>query len=261
MEWGGKSGKGESAMTSFPEFSKWGTRFQRGPSTRALNKFIYGDVFPDYSQDAGPERINWKNDAELDLDVFRCPSDYGYAGHHYSSWYNSQLTSFDHYGNSYTAVGSWIGYPGPDCRLESNGAFLRPVSCVPNPRNTLQVIENCGKFAYRKNYGADGCASLSGTLGTDVETKVRGWHGRMWEFQATFVDGHASRIRMEGHTQPQPRLPVYPDCHSEDLENCYQHWHCVITRGPGWQIDTLPAPTVPTDLSCYGSGGVVDPIR
>ncbi len=260
-EWGGKSGKGEPQQGRQAVTSMWGTMMGRGPATRGLNPVIYKGGFTDYQRDPGPNQINWKNDMELDVPIFKCPSDRGYTGHHYQAWQQSRLSSYDHYGNSYSANTSWIGVPGAGCVLESNSAFLKPISRVPNPANTLYFIENAGRFGWRMNYGADGCDSLSGQLGADVDSIIKGWHGRPWTFEVSFVDGHGGTIVMEGHQQPQPRLSSYPDCASEDPEQCYQFWHCVIIRGPGWQIDTLPAPSVRTNMPCGGSGGVVNPVR
>ncbi len=258
-EWGGKSGAGQPTAGTDPTSSIWGTAEGRGPATRPLNRIIYGDVFPDHRDDPGAFGANWLDDAQLELDVFRCPADYGYSGHHYVAWRDSGLTSYDHYGNSYTANAMWIGVPGAACRLESNGPFLRPLSRVPVPAMTLLYYENSGRFGYRANYGIDGCDSLSGALGADVETDVRGWHGQMWTFQAAFVDGHVGTVRMQGHDHPQPVLERYPDCF-DNVDICDAIWHCVVTRGPGWHLDTLPAPPVPTNVPC-GGGGTFNPIE
>ena len=261
-EWGGKSGQGEPSQGRKPVTSKWGTMNGRGPATRGLNPIVYKGGFTDYQRDPGPNQTNWKNDMELDVPIYKCPSDRGYTGHHYAAWAESRLSSYDHYGNSYSASTSWIGVPGADCKLQSNSAFLKPLSRVPNPANTIYFIENCGRFGYAMNYGIDGCDSLSGSLGMDVDSIIKGWHGRPWTFEASFVDGHGGSVVMEGHQHPQPRLSKYPGCDGESIERCHEHWHCVIFRGPGWQIDTLPAPSVMTNFDCTGGcGGVVNPVR
>ena len=257
-EWGGKSGSGEPQQGRDPISSKWGTMIGRGPATRGLNRFIYGDVFPDHQRDPGPSRSNWRHDMELELDAFRCPADVGYTGHHYLAWSASSLTSYDHYGNSYAANSLWVGARGPSCRLMSNSPYLRPTSDVPNPRNTILMMENCGLLAYRKNFGADDCPSLSDDLGINPNIRVFGWHGSAWVFTAAYVDGHASTIRMEGHEQPQARLARYPGS-DDPVDPCYENYHCVTIRGPGWQLDTLPAPLVPTPIRCGNSGAVILP--
>ena len=65
-------------------------------------------------------------------------------------------------------------------------------------------------------------------------------------------------VKMEGHQQPTPHLSSYPGCTGSSYEQCHKNWHCVIFRGPGWQIDTLPAPPVETNIPCGRSGGVID---
>lgn len=262
FEWGGKAGRGEAQISANPLTSKWGTAEGRGPATRGLNAVLYGDVFQNYRDNPGPDKMNWLHDATLDLDVFNCPSDSGYAGHHRLSWRSSKLTSFDHYGTSYAANTSWIGVPGGDCALSSNSPFLKPVSRVPNPAQTVLFQENCGRYAWRVNYGGPfdgGCSSLSGALGPDIERIILGWHGRSWMFQTAFVDGHARDVRMIGHLQPEPRLGRYPPYKGSAVTS-HLFWHCVILRGPGWQLDTLPAPPVQTSFNCSGAGVVVNGI-
>lgn len=254
-EWGGKSGRGEPQSASEPVTSKWGTAEGRGPSTRDMNSVIFKGGFTDYQDNPGPNQVNWENDMNLDLAIFKCPSDRGYTGHHRLAWKNSRLSSYDHYGTSYAASTSWIGVTGGDCTLSSNSAYLKPISRVPNPANTIYFIENAGRYGWRVNYGGTndgGCSSLSGDLGADVDSIIKGWHGRAYRFQASFVDGHAGSIRMEGHQQPEPRLASYP-AYRGTLTTSHQFWRCVILRGTGWQQDTLPAPPVETGISCSDS--------
>lgn len=257
-EWGGKSGQGDPQDGASIESSLWGTQFGRGPATRGLNNVIYKGGFSDYKDNPGPGQQNWINDAKLDLAIFRSPGDTGYVGHHYIGWQQSGLTSYDHYGTSYSASTGWIGVAGGNCRLYSNSSFLKPISRVPNPANTIYFIENCGRFGYRKDYGSDDCDSLSGALGDDVESVIKGWHGRPWQFATAFVDGHAAFIKIDGHQHPQPQLSHYPPWAGNETE--YGFWHCVIIRGPGWQLDTLPAPPVRTSIPCSPDGAAVNPI-
>jgi prepilin-type N-terminal cleavage/methylation domain-containing protein len=251
-EYGGKSGLGEPQAGNDPTTSVYGTAFGRGPATRPLNSVIYKGGFTNFRNNPGDNQINWLNDSNLDLGIYKCPSDKGYTGHHRVSWRDSGLSSYDHFGNSYTANTAWV--VRGNSPLMSNSSFLKPISRVPNPANTIYFLENAGRFAYRKNYGADGCSSASGApLGPDVESVVKGWHGKHWTFAASFLDGHADVIKMEGHIQPQPRLSSYPTSESADD---YNIWRCVIIRGPGWQIDTLPAPPVQTNIAQTQGTGV-----
>lgn len=264
-EWGGKAGRGEPRTPGDPLASTWGTAEGRGPASRGLNNILYGNTLPDYRDSPGPEGLNWLKDTTLNLDVFRCPSDFGYAGHNYEAWRTSKLTSFDHYGNSYAANALWVRCGGGPCFIFSLSPFLRPASRVPNPALTALLIENCGRFAYRSNFAGpkdSGCGgSSSGTLSNDVLSPIRGWHGMDWMFQTAFVDGHAALTQIRGHQQPEPQLGVYPSapnccCQQGGGAGCHMCWRCVIFRGPGWQLDTLPAPPVPAAINCT-SGAVV----
>ncbi len=260
-EWGGKAGRGEPQSGNDPVSSKWGTQEGRGPATRGLNPIIYKGGFNDFVDDPGVNQANWIGDMNLDLPIFKCPSDKGYRGHHFAAWRDSRLSSYDHYGTSYSANASWIGVPGAGCTLWSNSAFLRPASRVPNPANTVYFVENVGRFGWRANYGDNndgGCGSLSNTP-FEVSTVIKGWHMRPWMFQVSFLDAHAGTVKMEGHQQPAPHLSHYPDCTNNDT-TCHFFYHCVILRGPGWQIDTLPSPPVKTAMPC-SVGGVVNPIQ
>ena len=259
--WGGKAGKGEPQGGTEPVTSKWGTQAGRGPSTRGLNQIIYGDVLPNYEDIPGQNQRNWERDSELNLDVFRCPADSGYTGHHFVAWKNSRLSSYDHYGNSYSANALWAGIPGGDCRLNSVSPFLRPASRVPNPATTLLFLENCGRFGWHASYedpDDEDCISYSGSLVSDGDSPIRGWHSRPWMFQVAYVDGHAGIVKMQGRQQPEPSLGRYPMWNGQSTDHDF--WRCVIIRGPGWQLDALPAPPVRTNISCGQFGAVVQEV-
>lgn len=230
--WGGKSGRGIVGGDRW----WWGTKNRRGPATRPLNQILYGDLFPDYRRNPGPSRINWKADEKLDLSVYRCPADTGWtSGLAYSTWIDSGLTSYDHFGNSYAANALWIG-PGlyGDEYMDSNSAFLRPLSDVVNPDRTISYLENCGCYAHWYAPQPDGCGVEEGV--------IRGWHGRDWTFNVAFVAGNVETVRMKGTLSP--RLGHYPFCVPQ--QDCYNLWRCVMARGENWQRDTLPLPPVAT---------------
>jgi type II secretory pathway pseudopilin PulG len=263
-EWGGKSGVGDpvTGAKGGEVDSLWGTQFGRGPATRGLNAVIYRDEFEDFTDNPGPKNINWINDTTLDLDVYRCPADSGYTGMHYSNWRDSGLSSYDHYGTSYTASTMWVGAAGGGCTLTSNSTFMRSASQVPNAAESILFMENNGRNAWRQNYGADGCGFVSfcGIAGclVGLEETVGGWHGEDWVFNTAFVDGHASAVEMRGHDQPQPGMWFPPSlCNELSQEDCYLLWRCTIIRGPGWQIDTLPSAPVPSNVSCSIAGDVI----
>ncbi len=231
---GGKSGRGKEGS----DVLFWGTARDLGPATRPLNKFIYKDGFVNYRTNPGPGFINWKNDTKLDMGMFRCPSDDGYQGTHYTAWRDSKLSSYDHYGTSFAANLLWIYTPGSgDCGgscCSSNAPGLRPLSRIPNPSNTLYYEENAGRYTFLHDPVDTSCD-------TPREGVVHGWHGRDWIFNVAFADAHAGPVKMKGYQNP--RLSEYPILD-------YQHWHCVIIRGPGYQRDTLPSPPVKTDVPC-----------
>ncbi|MHC4064687.1 MAG: hypothetical protein ACYSUI_09330 [Planctomycetota bacterium] len=234
--WGGKSGHGKEG--SDPLF--WGTGRGKGPATRPLNEILYGDVFPDYSLNPGPGFANWKNDERLDLSVYRCPSDSGYTGPHYTSFKNSGLTSYDHYGHSYAANVLWMftagtGNCGGPCCM-SLSPYLRALSDIVNPVETVYYLENCGRYAYLADPQGYGCGP-----GPYPDAVVHGWHGLDWIFNVAFVDGHVAPVKMKGYQNPHlGRYPV----------GDYSYWHCVIIRGDNWQFDTLPLEPVVSTISC-----------
>jgi prepilin-type N-terminal cleavage/methylation domain-containing protein len=245
---GGKSGRGKEGSDVF----FWGTGRQKGPATRPMNKFIYKDGFVNYQLNPGPGFGNWKKDERLDLDMYRCPSDNGYQGIHYTAWKNSGLTSYDHYGTSYAANLLWIYIPGASncpggsgsCCF-SNAPALRPLSRIPNPSNTLYYEENVGRYTFLADPVDSSCDSPDPSI-------VDGWHGctqktKQWLFNVSFADAHAGTIKMKGYQNPH--LGELPGCDADD-QSCYNYWHCVIIRGSGYQRDTLPSPPVLTDIEC-----------
>ena len=245
--YGGKSGREiKDAAARFendPEF--WGTSSGRGPARRPLNNFLFKDGFTDYTFKPGPDFTNWRSDERLSLDGFRCPSDTGYKGIHYTKWDSSGMSSYDYFGTSFAANCLWIHYVGgSDC--QSNSPFWRPLSRIPNPANTIMYTENVGHFAYRAK--PQGSADHPCELSEGDDGVIMGWHGREWFFDASFADAHAATIKMQGYENP--RLEEYPTGDLDDPDGAYDIWRCVIIRGRGWQKDTLPAPPVWTDIWC-----------
>ncbi|MCP4246038.1 MAG: prepilin-type N-terminal cleavage/methylation domain-containing protein [bacterium] len=260
--WGGKSGRGKEGDNLY----FWGTFTGRGPAGRPLNKFLYKSGFTDYRLNAGTAAANWKKDENLDLGLFRCPSDTGYKGIHWKSWKDSGLTSYDHYGNSYACNILWVFSGGPNWKgcieppcCKSLSPILRPLSRIPNPSNTLYYEENVGRYTFwaePQGKGACGATPFPNII-------VGGWHpcrgqgGKGdWTYNVSFADAHAGAVRMKGHQSPE--LSHYPTCGGRPPEQCYEFWQCVITRGPGYQRDTLPSPEVQTTLPCSTAREDVD---
>jgi hypothetical protein len=121
---------------------------------------------------------------------------------------------------------------------------MRPLSRVANPANTLYYEENVGRFAWMRD--PDQCPWADGVPG-----RVKGWHGVWWRFDATFCDGHAEGIKMDGYKSPQ--LSHYP-VGQDGTPSSYETLQCIIVRGENWQKDTLPAATVWTTQSCPQTG-------
>ena len=241
-EWGGKSGIGETGFVTGtpgdPVNSRYGTQAGFGPATRSLNAILYQQSFSDYTEDPGEGNANWLADTQLELDVYRCPSDVGYTGIHKPAFRDGGLIAYDHFGTSYganvlMAVTTTGGY------MYSNSPFLRCLSDVISPATTLAFQEECGRFAWAAR--PDPCDFIPGIPGT-----VAGWHGTDWTFAAAFVDGHADMIYMPSYRLE--RIANFAD------GGTYTQYRSIIIRGDGWQKDTLPAELVPTSI--YPGEGV-----
>jgi hypothetical protein len=239
-EWGGKSGVGQDDFVTGapgdPLNSKYGTLAGFGPASRPLNGILFKQEFEDHLNPVF-DRIGAEEDTQLDLEVVRCPSDLGYTGLHLPAFSQSGLTSFDHFGTSYTANIFMIASSGGG-ELRSNSPLLHRMSDIINPRRTLAYQENNGRFAWAAY--PDPCDFLEGVPGT-----VRGWHGKDWAFNATFIDGHADTIYMRGYRTET----AFPD--NLALQTSYR---CIIIRGETWQLDTLPLMDVRTGMYFGGEG-------
>ncbi len=283
FEYGGKSGRGETAGapgSATPpgapiQNSAWGTLHGKGPAQRGLNKAIYKSGFADHrlTQYGGDGEVSGQiEDASLDLDAFRCPSDTGAPAYASAAWKASGLTSFDHYGTSYSANVIWtiISNVQGCNRRWSNTPYVRAASRIPTPQNTILYMENVGRWSWRVNYGATTC--LVAELGepdpcntcTQVQCgtndwvpmgkpTIKGWHGRNWWFDVAFADTSAANVLMRGINRPHPNLGIYPyvvaanGVQAVQAQHC-PNWYCIVTRGPGWQLDTLPSGSIPTNF-------------
>lgn len=277
-EWGGKSGGGLPVSGTDPVESVWGTAYGRGPASRPLNSLVCKSGFVDFVNDPGPGQGHWLSDFQLELPLFRCPNDRGYTGHHYQSWKQSGLTSYDHFGNSYAANAFWAGSPrsmlsGAPRPIVTMSPFLSPVSRVGNPAKTIYFVENAGRFGWHVNYWWAGSLPESAAgpyplVKVPFANTIRGWHGRLFHFTASFVDGHAATVAMRGHQDPAPRLSRYPgrpwlqfESGFPNDEVAYQYWRPGIIRSPDWQIDMLPSAPTMTHVPANLSGEIVDPIE
>jgi prepilin-type N-terminal cleavage/methylation domain-containing protein len=269
-EYGGKSGIGRDDFVANYSGtiygSKYGTAAGFGPATRPLNRVLYGGGMTDYGSERQRNfnRTGGKDDTELELELYRCPGDNGPPrAAHCPDWVaNRDRSSYDHFGTSYAANIFMI--KAGESQMYSNSPYLRPTSRVPTPARTLYYEENIGRWAWscRKEQDAQ-CEEVTGGPGVDPgPTKaVAGWHGRDWTYNRAFVDAHAEyqKVYLEGtedkdgyakHYRSET-LDCYPPLEGGPCERGqgpHDEMHCIIVRGDGWQKDTLPSPTIPTNL-------------
>ena len=265
-EWGGKSGVGEPCFVPGPcegEYSaitsKYGSKAGFGPSTRPMNDILYPGGFTDHRY-PDFKRLGAMADTELDLDLFRCPSDNGPPrGAHCMDWINHpDRSSYDHFGNSYAANIFMTSYStgGP---VRSNSPYMRPTSRVMTPARTLYYEENIGRWAWAARQ--EQCDFIQPGVDPGPTKAIRGWHGKDWTFNRAFVDGHAETQRVliegtedsEGYYQHYRNEIIYGDTEAERKKQ--EDHRCIIVRGNGWQKDTLPQEPILTDLYWGGGGG------
>ncbi len=267
-EWGGKSGIGKLEGFGGRDDVAYGTEAGFGPATRPMNDILYKGGFKDNNRPYN--RIGATADTKLDLDLFKCPGDDGPPrAAHCPDWLSqSQRSSYDHFGTSYTAnvfMTSTAG-GGP---MYSNSPYLRPTTRVPTPARTLYYEENIGRWAWSCKNELPECLLALSLTGVDPgPTKaLRGWHGRDWTFNRAFVDAHAElqKILIEGTEDREgyalhyrnEQLESYPKFGEEACgspADCFRQYQCIIVRGPGWQKDTMPAALLYTGL-IWGGGG------
>ncbi len=244
-DYGGKSGRGDiqGGTGQDIENSTWGTRFGRGPATRPINSIMYKATFNDYQRAPGPANANWLADTEMDLGVFKCPSDRGYTGQHFREWKTQGHSSYDHYGTSYAANSFWCSSHSEfKDVVKSWGPFLKPASRIPNAANTIYFVENSGRFGWRRDVSNADARCFTGTDGPyfapqTSNSEAKGWHGKTDQFVTAFIDGHVSFNRTDGYYLPPPAVPLTYGGDPRVLP-------CHVIRGPGWQLDTLPSPPV-----------------
>ena len=256
-EWGGKSGVGQDDFygggTGNLLNSKYGTRAGFGPATRPMNDILYNGGFKDSTKPYFSP-VGAKADTQLDLDLYHCPGDDGPPrGGHCESWLvKTEESSYDHFGNSYTAnmfmiANSAGGY------MRSNSPYMRPITRVPTPARTLLYEENIGRWAYAAR--EDWCDFLTGIYVGPTKV-IDGWHGAEWTYNRAFTDAHAEyqKIYMAGTEDSQGYAfhyrseVVFKDTDTQNYNRC------IIVRGTGWQKDCLPANTIPTGLFFSGAG-------
>ncbi len=292
-EWGGKSGIGRAAYLQkpYPFGSKYGTMAGFGPATRPLNQILYPGGFAETRIGQQSTRFQALQDTTLDLDLFHCPADDGppagtqigpgaqfsdeyanYEGPHCPDWLaRSDVSSYAFFGTSYAANLFMNGLAGGGCFV-TNSPYLRPISRVPAPSRVLFFEENIGRWAWSCRREKDDCLWIGKGVDPGPTKSIRGWHGRDWTFNRSFVDSHADTQKViieateddEGYSRHYteeklsfyPPFICYPDSPSDDDSQSAREnrFRCIIVRGPGWAKDTLPADLLDTGLRWPGDG-------
>jgi len=271
IEWGGKAGRGQPTVANDAAGSLFGTGSFRGPAHRPLNHVLYKGGFRDWnppngSPAPGPDRKNWIVDTQLDIRIYRCPSDEGYAGGGFlytageipdrneKAFRDGGLSAYDHYGNSYAANVLWIAGGTAGETVRSQSPYLAPLSRVPCPAGTVAYLEAPARFAWVWGAWADSGCDYDGRA-EDPTATIPGWHGKAFTFNVGFSDGHAASTTIRGCQRPAPEFArgSYPrdECGFDvEFQTCYQ---CVRVRAPdsgrGWQLDTYPGLAVKTEYT------------
>lgn len=260
-EYGGKSGVGSLGFIEGPstgEFSfltsKYGTRAGFGPASRPLNDILYPGMF-DFNNPIF-DRQGARADTQYVLPNFMCPSDNGPPdAYHCSDWITSLTrSSYDHFGTSFAANIFMVDFgmeadPYGNITTKSNSPYLRPLSRVPSPERTLAYEENIGRWAWAAIRPPSACSLfLDHGLSSDG-IGARGWHGKDWTFNRSFLDTHVEyqAVYIEGSADEEGVAEHYRNeilfANDPVLQATY---NCLTVRGDGWQKDTMPAPLIDT---------------
>jgi prepilin-type N-terminal cleavage/methylation domain-containing protein len=244
---GGKSGLGASKNATNSNWSGKGGA-EIGSPHRPLNFVLYKGGFFEMQ---GPP--NWPKDAKLDLPNYKCPADKGFSGMHMKGWRDTKLSGYDYFGTSYFANPLFVAAPS-EALWKSNSMYQRPLSQTPNPANTIIYTEVGARYAFLADNTEEYDQSISGCYWPYTPMNVytaKGFHKKDWHFNVTFGDGHASWIKFKGYGKvdiaPGNMPPACPGGVCD----------CILVRGLGWQLDTLPAELVPTGKTKTGTSSVI----
>jgi len=241
-QYGGKSGDADQS-----EVGLYNAEGGFGSWTRPLNRILYKNLTGYHV--ANKTVPVMERDKTLDLRLFRCPSDRGYTGaprviqmRGFRFYKHSRKSAYDYFGTSYTSMVQMIceGQSGP---MSSNTVFMRPLDRVPSPSRTVYYLENAGRYAWSWGY-------MPAPYNSGTDFTIGGWHRRDWFYNFALCDGHAEELKMKGQgkygiTDSQDDVEYVPG-----LPGGVSYWWRVISRGPGWQRDTLPSPSIPTGFDC-----------
>jgi len=248
---GGKSGIGGGSIHGVPQDRPYDWTNGLGSAQRPLNRVLYKSGLPVPSNAAS---FDDHPDTLLDLNLYLCPADRGYRGNHYREWGATNLSSYDFFGTSYAANVFWTGPNIDTCTMGSNSPYIRSLSRVPAPTDTLLYVENVGRYSW--NHRDPGAVENGGPFpnilpAPEYPEALGGpeWHGRGWFFNAAFSDGHAAYIQIKSYREVDP----YPtNMGGKCGEGEYCKW--IMIRGRGWRLDCLPVPPVETRHPCPDEG-------
>lgn len=271
--YGGKAGVGGGGSINHGDVTQslWGPAYSLDPAQRPLNQMIYKNGIP--RAQVHLAKLKKQGLENLDLGVFHCPGDNGFSGFHQFAWKDSKLSSYDHYGTSYACNPLWVFDPGCNFQeegfrntLQSNSAYQRPLSRVPNPGNTVLYWENAARYATASDYSESGPQPPSSCRPGPYPGNyvAKGWHDLPWHFNLVFADGHAdwqkirSYLVATGNQQSAECRGINCDIRpmgggGGDMQRCI----CVLVRGVGWQLDTLPSPFIRHPTHMPGSDRLV----
>ncbi len=264
--WGGKAGSSDYA-NGFYATGYDDDHLGFGPARRPLNKYLYRTGFADRF---GMEEAERLQDERIDLPVFKCPSDVGFAApdtkmpdEYRRKFMGHSL--YDTYGSSYAVNSLLVGIPGLT-NLASLGPWIRPYSQIPRPSITLTMSEtrdrtnaawmgliwesptfnhfNHGGAPRTHNYAfADGHvhvvdftvrSNVSGIV-DEITLNYGEWKMKGADTVVVAVTGYGSNC------DGTPRGPFTFGPSGTMLGH-------LLWSGPGWVHHTFPAPSVETNI-------------
>ena len=209
--YGGKGGAGYRTTTDANR-SEWGGANLMGSMHRPLNGIIYKKQFPAPQSGSGRSgNADWTEDSRRGLDIYHCPEDSGFPGMHHYGWRQSGLSSYAYYGTSYSANLMFVIDPMDPSNAHSNSIYLRPLSNIPDPDQTILYMENAARFAIFSedpelpNQAIGSCQSVYREEDGYV---ANGWHGQPWYFNTAFCDGHVANVKMRSYADHTDSVPT-----------------------------------------------------
>lgn len=229
--WGGTDG-------ADPEFARPGspgvTTTPKGAQGRCLNNYLSGKIIDsrrsqrDFTifQDPGTDGL------------YNPPSNVTFATRPRSQMWEDSV--FKAAGNSYMGDFFYVKEhnmpddPSDQIPYRRWGAYNRPLHQFSDPKRNLLYWES--RFIQAlTNTSEISVASLGYNIGTSPRN-VPGSHGPRSQFGAVFVDGHVAQIALKS------KGDMYKP--SDFNFNASTHFWKLCWRGPGWQYDNFPKPTV-----------------